>query len=93
MSLFPSRNAVLEAEKREMEWKAKYFQALSDLRAANRGLLRLSRNYQRVKDLNKVLMNREVAKVALGLAPPTTEASPVTVETVKEKLRAVGSES
>jgi hypothetical protein len=38
-------------------------------------------------------MNREVAKVALGLAPPQTEASPVTVETVKEKLRAVGSES
>jgi hypothetical protein len=93
MSLFPSRNAVLEAEKREMEWKAKYFQALNDLRAANRGLLRLSRNYQRVKDLNKVLMNREVAKVALGLAPPPTESSPVTVETVKEKLRAVGSES
>lgn len=93
MSLFPNRNAVLEAEKREMEWKAKYFQALNDLRAANRGCLRLSRNYQRVKDLNKVLMNREVAKVALGIAAPQSDVSPVTIETVKEKLRAMSNES
>jgi hypothetical protein len=78
MALFPNRNMVLEAEKREMEWKARYFQALNDLRAANRGLQRLSRNNQRLKGLVNGVAKRDLAKRALNIDQPLIESKPAT---------------